>query len=271
MGSFYSTLNYNERVYAPIELKTFKNALAHFIKTEFPQLGGDMIIDLMTDRIKGLIDSYYPKTERLAMGQLLWFAIDENEKAGYAKSMSKTKIKPVILTLVHPSDITARKKGASTLLLKDAIMARLYREAKEQGAVLAESDLSLILNISLATVSKRTREHEKKFNVTLPRRGTVHDLGRSLTHKKEICKKRHIERKTISQISRETDHTPRAVTRYTTDLERVEYCLRQKLKIKDISFVTNLSSSLTLEYVNLIDEISRIKQKQKEDEIDLPF
>lgn len=271
MGSFYSTLNHNERIYAPMELKTFKSALAHFLKSEFPQAGGDMIIDLMTDKIRQLIDAYYPKSERLAMGQMLWFAIDEKETTGYGKAMHKTKIKPVILTVVHPDDIYARKKGVSTVLLKKTIIARLYRETKEQGAVLAESDLSLILNISLATVSKHTLNYEKQFHVSLPRRGTIHDLGRSLSHKKQICKKRNIDRKTIRQISLETNHTPAAVTRYTTDLERVQYCLNKKLKIKDISFVTNLSSSLTLEYVNLIDEIEQIKRKQKEDENNLPF
>ncbi len=271
MGNLYSTLNKNERVYTPIELKTFKSALTHFIKTEFPQAGGDMIIDLMTDKIRQLIDSYYPKTERLAMGQMLWFAIDENETAGYGKAMHKTKIKPVILTVVHPADISARKKSASTVLLKETIMARLFREAKEQGAVLAESDLSLILNVSLSTVSKHIINYEKQFNVSLPRRGTIHDLGRSLSHKKQICKKRNIDRKTIRQISLETNHTPAAVTRYTTDLERVQYCLNKKLKIKDISFVTNLSSSLTLEYVNLIEEIKQIKRKKERDENNLSF
>jgi hypothetical protein len=269
MNNYYSSLNYNEKVYQPIEHKTFKSALQQFFKDEVPQIGGEMIIGLISDKIQNLIDSFYTKTERLSMGQMLWFAIDEKEKPSYGKSMSKTKIKPVILTIVHPDDITALKNKVSILTLKEQIIARLYRETKKQGAVLAESDISLIMHITGNTVSKRTTAYEKKHNVTLPRRGTIHDLGRSLSHKRMICKKRKLQNKSISQIARETDHTPQAITRYTTDLNRVQFCLNKKLSVNDVSFVTNLSPTLTIEYLNLIDEI---KQKQKEQfEEDLPF
>jgi hypothetical protein len=61
---------------------------------------------------------------------MLWFAVDENEKASYGKSMSKTKIKPVILTVVNPSYITDLKQGCPLNQLKDKIIARLYLNAK---------------------------------------------------------------------------------------------------------------------------------------------
>lgn len=137
MNNYSSNINYNENVYQPIEYKTFKSALQQFFKDEVPKIGAEMIIGLITDKIQNLIDSFYPKTERLSMGQMVWFAIDEDEKPSYGKSMSKTKIKPVILTIVHPNDIAALKNKCPVLTLKDQIMARLYRETKEQGAVLA--------------------------------------------------------------------------------------------------------------------------------------
>lgn len=269
MNTYHYNSNYNERVFQPIAQKTFKCALQQFLKNEVPQIGGDMIIELISDKIKNLIDSFYPKTERLSMGQMLWFAIDEKEAPSYGKSMSKTKIKPVILTIVHPDDIQALRKKCSILTLKDQIMARLYKETKEQGAVLAESDMSLIMHMTGMTVSKRTTAYEKKYQVTLPRRGTVHDLGRSLSHKRLICHKRKLENKSISQIARETDHTPQAITRYTTDLNRVQFCLTKKLSVNDISFVTNLSPTLTIEYVNLIDEIKQNQKEQLDEQ--LPF
>jgi len=263
----YSGQNYNEKVYQPIEQKTFKSALKQFFSDEFPNMGGDIVVELVSNKILEMIDSFYPKTERLTMGQMLWFAIDEKEKPSYGKSINNTKIKPIVLTIVHPNDIKALKNRASILTVKDQVMARLYKEAKEQGAVLAESDISLIMHMSWSTVSKRTTNYEKQYNLILPRRGTIHDMGRSLTHKRLICKKRTLENKTISQIARETDHSPQAITRYTTDLNRVQFCLSKKLSINDISFVTNLSRNLTIEYVNLIDEI---KQKQKE-QLNEPF
>jgi len=131
---------------------------------------------------------------------------------------------------------------------------------------LSESDIGLIMHMSLQTVSKRTKSYEEKYQVILPRRGTVHDLGRSVSHKRIICRKRKLEKKSISQIARETDHTPEAITRYT----RVKFCLDKKLSINDISFVTKLSPSLTIEYVNLIDEINN-SQKSMDQDDELPF
>lgn len=270
MSTPYALMTANEKIYGPVEQKTFQNALAQFFLSEVPQIGGEMIINLIVRKIRELIDVYYPKSERLSMGQMLWFAIDENEKAGYGKPMTKTKIKPVILTIVHPSDIKAIKHGTPLKQIIESVMVRLYEEAKQQGAVLAESDLSLILRLSLVTISKKTKLYEKQHQAVLPRRGTIHDLGPSITHKQLICKKRKLERKTISQIARETDHTPQAITRYTTDLDRVHFCLKRKLSIRDTSFVTKMSPKLTLEYVSLIDEI-KLQQKHYENETDLPF
>jgi len=270
MSSYYSTLSANEKVYGPLEKKTFRNVLSQFFTTEFPQIGGTMIIELVIDKIEELIEQYYPKTERLSMGQMLWFGIDENEKTAYQKSMNKLKIKPIILNLVTDSDIQAFKKNVSLKLIKMNLIARLYQEAKEQGAVLAESDLSVILHQCLATISKRTLDYEEQYQIILPRRGTIHDLGRSVSHKKLICKKRKLEKKSISQISLETNHSSQAVHRYTTDLERIEFCVKKNLSIGDISFVTKLSQSLILEYVDLIDEINN-NHVQNDLDNELPF
>jgi hypothetical protein len=159
MNNFYSNLTYNEKVYGPIAQKTFKNRLLQFFTQEVPQIGGEMIIELIVNKIQDLIELYYPKTERLSMGQILWFAIDENEKTSYGKSMEKIKIKPVILTLVDPSDITDYKNGISSTKLKGKVIARLYNQTKQQGAVLAESDVALILHVFPSNISKLTRAY----------------------------------------------------------------------------------------------------------------
>lgn len=271
MSSAYQQLSTSEKVYGAIQQKTFSNALTNFFRQEAPQIGGDMIIELIVKQIENMIQGYYPKTEHLSMGQMLWFAIDENEKPSYGKAMSKTKIKPVVLTVVAPSDIQALKKGTARKFLKKQVIARLYKETKAQGAVLAQSDIAVILLTSLTTIAKLTQEYEKEFNVILPRRGTIHDMGRSVSHKSIICKKRKVDNKSISQIARETDHTHQAVNRYTTDLERVSFCLKKKLSVNETSFVTKLSDSLVLEYVSLIDQIKQQKKEKEKLDNFLPF
>lgn len=271
MSSAYQQQSASEKVFGAIQQKTFSNALSNFFRQEVPQIGGDMIIELIVKQIENMIQYYYPKTEHLSMGQMLWFAIDEDEKPSYGKSMSKTKIKPVVLTIVAPSDIQALKKGTPRKFLKKQVIARLYKETKAQTAVLAQSDISIILITSLATVTRLTKEYEKEFNVILPRRGTIHDMGRSVSHKGVICKKRKIDNKSTSQIARETDHTHQAVNRYTTDLERVSFCLKKKLSLNETSFVTKLSDSLVLEYLSLIEQIKKQKEEKEKLDNSLPF
>lgn len=271
MTTNYTVTKHAEKVYSPIQQKTFKNALTQFFLQEFPNIGGEMIIDLLVDRVEELIESYYPGTERMSMGQILWFAVDENEKASYGKNMAKTRIRPVILTLVDSSDIEDLKHGIPVSRIKNRVIARLYNEAKQQGSVLAETDTSLIMHTTLTTISKKTKAYEKEHQTILPRRGTIHDLGRSVSHKKMICKKRKIEKKSISQIANEANHTPEAITRYTTDLERVEFCIQRKMSVDDISFVSQLSRNLILEYVNLIDDINKAKNFPLDENGELPF
>jgi hypothetical protein len=48
------------KVYAPLQEKTFEHALTHLFQTEFGFLGGPAVIKLMVDRIRDLVEVYYP-------------------------------------------------------------------------------------------------------------------------------------------------------------------------------------------------------------------
>ncbi len=267
-----SNTQYLSASYGPALQKSFRSTVASFIQTEFPQMGGPMIVDLFVDRLESMIKEFFPPTRYLKMGQILWFAVAKDEKPSYGKSMAKTRIVPVILTLVSHQDIKRRIDGTPLPAIRRQIKVRLCQEAYEQGGVLSEVDLSLLCQTSLYTVSKHLRTYEKQNNCILPYRGTVHDMGRSITHKAKICKKRMIERKSISQTSQETNHSPDAVSRYEVNLNRVLFCLERGLNIQETSFVTRISKDLVVEYQNIGREIEKSKQNQGDiDFDDIPF
>jgi len=247
--------DYLDALYNPVEKKTFRSALMQFLLDEFPHIGGPMIMELFVERVEKLIEDFYPPTKRLKMGQLLWFAVAKEEKPSYGKSMENTKIVPVVLTLINHDDISKLKNRTPLKTVRRDIKARLYQEADQQKGTLSETDISLITTCSMATVTHQTLHYEKEHNTTLPRRGTIHDIGRSVSHKTTICRKRKMERKSTSQVAQETSHTPEAVDRYTLNLDRVTFCLEKNLSIEDASFVTGLSKNLVLEYKNLAHEI----------------
>lgn len=116
------------------------------------------------------------------------------------------------------------------------------------------SDVAAIMRMATGTISKYTREIEKETGKPLPRRGTIHDMGPTLTHKRIICIKCLKEGKTVEVTARETNHSPEAVTRYINDFKRVYACLSSGWEIDKISYATGLSKSLTQEYINLINQ-----------------
>jgi len=97
------------------------------------------------------------------------------------------------------------------------VAVRLFRQSYEQKGVLSNADVGSIMRLSPATVSGNIREYEKQTGQIVPRRGTIHDMGRNLTHKRIICQKHFLEGKSVEQTARETYHSPQAVFRYTND------------------------------------------------------
>lgn len=249
------SMNHQRDIYAPLLDKTFENAVSRFISAEFPRLGGPKVIELLVEELKAIVERYYPPITNLRMGQMLWFAVAKEEKGGYGKSMKNLRLRPVVLSVVTYEDIQKWAERVPQKEIRKSVVERILREADEQGGTLAESDLSLILSCSLTTIHKDITEYERENNVVLPRRGTVHDLGRSVSHKQIICRKSVRDRKATPDIARETHHSPNAVDRYLSDFDRVRFCLKKGISVKETAFATQLSKSLVVEYADLIEEL----------------
>jgi hypothetical protein len=59
-------------------------------------------------------------------------------------------------------------------------------------------------------VAELIRQYEDESGEIVPRRGNVHDMGRTITHKRIICRKAYREGKP-TPCARETGHSPEAV------------------------------------------------------------
>lgn len=243
--------DYRTTYYRPMLGKTFESALNEFVTREFPFLKGTMIINLFVKELRKLVESHYPSPLYLKPGQMLWIEVDKNEKIEYKKPMSETKTKPVVLTILDREDIVKYMNTTPRNKIRQDTWARLLLEAGEQGAVLSEVDIAVTFKVSPALVSTSIRAYEKKHDTILPRRGTIHDLGGSVTHKAAICRKKLSGNKSTSQIAQETHHTPEAVDRYLKGLSQVIFCAERGMSIKDTSFVTSMSEEVVKEYVKL--------------------
>lgn len=239
---------------SPLKQKGFKSALDVFFEQNVPQLGGHITREAVVLEIIKLVEKYHPKTDRLKMGQMIWFSIHKDETAGYGKKLSSCRQQPVIIDVIHDTDIEDLLQGVKKKVRQQKVAVRLFKQAYEQDGVLTLSDVGSIMRLSTGTISNYIRAYEKENDELVPRRGTIHDMGRSITHKKIICQKFFYEKKTIEITAKETYHSPQAVVRYINDFKRVRECLKAGWSITQTAYTTGLSKSLTNEYVDMMDE-----------------
>jgi len=265
-----------EAQFGPLQKKTFAAALDRFFAEQCPQLGGHLTRQVIVNKVQDMVEEFYPPNTHLRMGQVMWPAVDENETAAYGKTIEKTKLRPVFIDMIAPEDIEAVLKGEKAKTIRQHVAIRMFHQAKEQGGVFTSVDVATMMRLSSATISNYARDWEKQNQTSVPRRGTIHDMGRSITHKKQICYKVIVEGKSIEQTARETKHSPEAITRYIKDYKRILACLSQGLTPKDTAFVAKVSENLVYEYINLIHENQLDIKEQKgiyggTDLDDLPF
>ena len=248
--------NNRYNTYSPQKVKCFKNAVANFIKEEFPRFGGPKAIDLFLNELTKIVDWFYPKAENLRPGELPWVGVAKEDRPARGKDMSQTKTRMGILPLIVEDDIIALENGSALKEVTSDRIARVLKYADSScNIALSGAELSLMFSASVATISRYICQYEKEHNVVLPRCGTVHDLGRSISHKVVICRKKYLEAKEPPQIAKETYHTVESVDRYSLAFERIRFCHQRGMAPTEIAFSTQMSISLVKEYLNLSKEI----------------
>jgi hypothetical protein len=210
--------------YAACSRKTLHSALCHLLRTEFPGVFGPAITRLFADKIGEIVDRFQPPRSRLRMGQALWTAVAVDDPPARGKRIEDTRLVSVVLDLVTPRDIDAAVTAALRVEAGHRRVVRLFHQAYEQGAVLGLPDVSLLTSLSINAISQIVRSHEERTGEVVPRRGTIHDMGRSVTHKAVICYKRLVEGKPTSQVAQETFHSPEEVEYYVQTFRRIQLC-----------------------------------------------
>ena len=250
-------LDSNQALYGPQAKKCFDGALNAFLAQECPQLGGHRTRQVLVQSLVQMVNQFFPETNHLRPGQTPWSCVHKGERASYGKRMDQTKLQPVIIDLVKPQDILDRANGAKLRDLKQEACVRIFKQAYEQDGVLTLAEVGILLKISPPTVSKYVRAWEEANECIVPRRGTIHDMGPKLTHKKEIIEKLVFDGKSVEVVCRETQHSPEAVLRYITNFKQVLLCRRKKLDNTETAFATKLSLRLVEEYQRLIDNYAK--------------
>ena len=244
-----------ERSFSPLRDKTLASVLRHLFVTEFGYDKKVIFAEVMIERILETLETFLKPLPLLKPGQLLWMAVRRDRCKHTFESMQDTPKVPVVLDLVTDQDLQALAQGEALLHVRRHRHARLLDQALAQGGVLAQSDLTVIGLASEDQVRGDIQHIQEEEDRLLPYRGSVQDIGPTLSHKVEVarlleagCLEPDIGRK-LSPV-----HDLRSVERYAQTYKNVLKLLDGGFAPQEISAILSLSRRLVGSYVELVKE-----------------
>ena len=238
----------SQKHYGSATKRFLQASIENFLDREFPRTFGPVIRQKMSEKIVDLVEQQLPKKDFLRPGQCVWNAVSISTRP----DSPNRQLVPVILTLVNTEDVERLAEGTLMSEITGQSIARICREAFEQGALLSMRDISLLVWRNITAISAMRKKWEADQKAILPHVGTIQDFGSCITHKTAIVRKVIYEAKDPRKVADETKHSQRAVDRYVKDFHRVRTCYELNPDVEFISRTTGLSKYLVKQYVSII-------------------
>jgi hypothetical protein len=172
-----------QETFSPMRDKTLANVLRHLFVTEFGYDKKVIFAEAMIERILETVDAFVKPASLLEAGQLLWMAVAVDGRKHAPQPMKEIPQVPVVLDLVTDDELKALANGEDYRVVRRRRYARLLEQAFAQGGVLAQSDLAAISLLNRTRVSRDIARSREETGRILPYRGSVQDVGATITHK----------------------------------------------------------------------------------------
>jgi Protein of unknown function (DUF1670) len=182
----------------------------------------------------------HPELVEFSPGQVKHQCVSAKEGPG--KPLKDCEMVSVILTLYGDKDLKelpGEEYKSRQQIIRQRRMQRIAVEAKDQGGLLSQEDLALLLMCDVKTIQRDAAALRKK-GVTLPTRGQMKDIGPGVTHR-ELVVRKWLEGKEPVQIARDTDHSIGAVENYLQKYQRVAYLVRKDFTLHEIALTAGIS------------------------------
>jgi len=237
------------KLYRSAHDRFLKPRIINFLVHELRYLGPITAANVADELIR-IFEDNVPQKDRLKHGQMLWNALDKNTR-GDSKNR---KYKSVILSVVTDEEVTLFEQEKSIREIRKQVIARIMKEAYEQGGILSTRDVALILSKHNSTISMERIHYETEHQTVLPHPGVLHDMGPTITHKQMIVHKYVAEKKATNIIALETNHSQRAVDHYIRDYNRVKTLLEDHKNLEFIHLATRIAKPVILQYQAIFNQ-----------------
>ncbi len=233
--------------------RSLKQQLLYKFLNEYGYEHGAVIAEAIVQDILFLIEEVY--SDRLPPRFTNWPAVPiQNGHTG--KSPEIHELVNIRLQLVTDEEVALLNDQklcglrAARRTFNQTRIVRWCHDAFAQGGVLTLLDLSFLSGLSQVQVGHLIRQFEQEQETTVPIRGTVHDIGRSVSHKAEVIR-RFLKGQSPADIAYALHHSQQAVDVYIRDYETTRK-LVQKFPLAEIPALSHRTLSLIKEHVKLI-------------------
>ena len=189
-------------------------------------------------------------------GQLVYRAIPNDVPPGVRTEDVKTLA--VRLTIYSPEDLVFASQNIKELTRER--IDRITNQAFDQGGVLTQADLSVLLGESPRTIGRRIKELEDE-GIVVPTRGKRMDIGPGTSHKTKIIEM-HLTGYDFLDIKRRTRHSSGSISRYLNDFARIMVLHERGHSPQELRIITGHSDRLVREYLALYDNFN-VKENQE--------
>lgn len=228
-----------------LQSKTARNAIITRLAEDFN------LTPIIAEAYYKQFDQYYQQHTNISLssGEIAYEAVAADEPAG--KHIRLTRKITVRLRLIDLNSDLEALANLGLAGLRRHRLARITRQAYDQGALLSYEDLAMILTTSPATV-KRDCYHLRHDGMFIMTRGMKHDMGPGLSHKTIIIDL-YLKNHTFTEIEKITNHSETSVKRYLADFVQVASLYKQNFTHNQIRLIAKKSNRLVREYLQLYD------------------
>ena len=229
-----------------LETKNARNAIVQKLSTDFN------LTPIIAEAFYQQIATYFQEHANVSLssGEVAYEGIAVDEPAGKnIRIARKVTIRVKLYDFNSDLDVLAKLGLAG---LRRHRLARITKQAYDQGALLSYEDLAMILTTSPATV-KRDIYHLRHNGMFIMTRGTKHDMGPGLSHKTTIMDL-YFKNYTFTEIEQKTNHSETSVKRYLADFIQVATLSMQNFSHNQIRVITQKSDRIIREYLQLFQE-----------------
>lgn len=216
--------------------------------------------EVIVEKVHEVYTPLLETSQALKPGQIQMIVTDASVAPNVP--LAKAKQRLVTLTLhMGKDDIEARKTG-SVPALRRKRLCRMCQEAFQQGGLLTLEDLANLFNCGVRTLVNDLAVL-RKDKIMPPLRSSIKDMGRAITHRKQIISL-WLQGLEYSEIAVRACHSVDSVANYVGKFKRCAGLFASGFDVNAVALMVKLSTPLTREFQLIYADIQGVPHRLRE-------